>query len=779
VYTKLYPVTILSILLLIVVSGCNLTRGLKDNQALVRKITVKGVSEEFAEPAKNYVDKQQQPNSAVNLQLYYLFSKKGKKAFGEPPAILDSNLVGFSRLQIQKYLQNKGFLKASVADDIKIKDKKAELIFMVTPGTLFKVRKFRDSIADPKLANLYRSNKNLITHIKANQRYDEDSLAYDREQFYQLTKRNGYYDFYRQYITFSVDTALNKGLVDVELVVDNPAGKTAHTQYTMNNTLIAITRSTGRERGKADTLQLDSQFRFVDFSGKFKPRTIKNYIFQKKGQIFNIDNQTLTTTRLSELNVFRNVPSPAYQKTADSSNRLNSRIELIPLKKMSNRVEGEFIFNGGRYGFNLANTYTNRNLFGGAEILQVKFNYSVLYDNNQEQAAINRGIQNQDFKIGANLTYPGIISPFNIKTLGRYGIPHTTFASNYQYFYQDGLVARKSIINSVTYDWAENNRRLHSFTPINIEFSSGKIDPLAARDLLAQNRYSYIYLIGRTVFTAGSQYTYSRNYSLLTSYQNFVFFRGSVDVGGNSLALISKLTGAKKDTLGQRTIFGQAFSQYIKGEADLRFYKSLGGEKQFIFRLNPGLGVPYGNSSQLIFEKNFYVGGANDMRAWLPRTLGPGGFNRATYYPDNIQRARFKYLDQFGEVKIVANTEYRYKIADNFFGSKLKGAIFSDIGNVWRLKDEVPDAKFSLATLPKTTAIGIGTGIRLDLNFFVFRLDAGFKFKDPQFNGSDQWVLVDHLGELFHSGAFKNSYYQNNREKYSFMQLNFGIGMPF
>jgi len=315
------------------VSGCSLTRRLKDNQSLVRKITVKGISEEFAEPAKNYVDKQQQPNSAVNLQFYYLFSRNGKKAIGEPPSILDSDLVEFSRVQIQKFIQNKGFLNARVANEIKVKNKKAELVFTVTPGTLFKVRKYRDSIADPKLAGLYHSNKNLLTHIKATKRYDEDSLAYDREQFYQLMKRNGYYDFYRQYVSFSVDTALAKGLVDVQLVVDNPTDKKEHTQYKINNTLIAVARSTGRERGKADTLQLDSQFRFVDFSGKFKPKTIINYIFQKKGQIYNIDNQTLTTTRLSELNVFRNVPSPTYEKTPDSTHRLNTRIELIPLKK--------------------------------------------------------------------------------------------------------------------------------------------------------------------------------------------------------------------------------------------------------------------------------------------------------------------------------------------------------------------------------------------------------------------------------------------------------------
>lgn len=782
VYAKLNAVAILSILSLILISGCSITRRLKPGQALVRKITVKGIGEEFAEPAKNYVDKQQQPNSIVNLEFYYAFSKNGKKNIGEPPAILDSDLVEFSRLQIQKFLQNKGFLNARVTDDIKIKNKKAELIFTVTPGTMFKIRSYKDSIADPKLAALYHADKSLVTLIKPNQRYDEDSLAYDREQFYQLTKRNGYYNFYRQYINFSVDTALNKGLVDVTLVVDNPANKKAHTLFTINNTLIVVDRSSGRARGKADTLQLDSQFRFVDFSGKFKPKTITRYIFQKKGQLYNINNQTLTTSRLSELNVFKNVPSPVYTKTADSTNRLNTRIELIPLKKMSNRVEAEFIFNNGRYGFNLANTYTNRNLFGGAEILQVKFNYSILYDNAKEQAVVNNGIQNQDFKIGANLTYPGIISPFGIHPSGLYGIPHTTFASSYDYFFQNGLVARRNIINSITYDWAESRRRQFSFTPINIQFTSGTIDPKARQDLLAENRYSYIYLIGRTVFTAGSQFTFSKNYSLLNSYQNFIFFRGSLDVGGNTLALISKLANTKRDTLGQRTVFGQAFSQYIRGEADLRFYRSLGGERQFVFRINPGLGVPYGNSNQLIFEKNFYVGGTNDMRAWLPRTLGPGSFNRATFYPDSTQRARFKYLDQFGEIKIVANAEYRYKIANNFFGSKLKGAVFTDIGNVWRLKNEPlenPGGQFTLATLPKTIAIGIGTGLRVDLGFFVFRLDAGFKFKDPQFSGSEQWVLLNHFDELFYSGPFKKSYLQNNSEKYSFMQLNFGIGMPF
>jgi outer membrane protein insertion porin family len=149
-------------------------------------------------------------------------------------------------------------------------------------------------------------------------------------------------------------------------------------------------------------------------------------------------------------------------------------------------------------------------------------------------------------------------------------------------------------------------------------------------------------------------------------------------------------------------------------------YRSLGGEKQFIFRFNPGIGIPYGNSNQLIFEKNFYTGGANDIRAWLPRTLGPGQFNRASYGTDgraDTTRARLKYLDQFGEIKMVANLEYRYKLVDNFFGSKLKGAMFIDAGNVWRLHktSDNPNGEFRFNNILQSTAIGIGTGLRFDL----------------------------------------------------------------
>jgi outer membrane protein insertion porin family len=787
--TNKYRIAILSILLLFIGSGCSLTRKLKGNESLVRKITIHGMDKEFAELAVNYVDKQQQPNNVLNLQFYYLFNKKGNKNIGEPPAILDSNLVEFSRIQIEKFIRNKGYLKAKVTDSIAIKKKRAELIFNTVQGPLFKIRKLSDSIGDGNVRLIYRNNRPKFSHLQPGGRFDTDSLAYDRDAVFQLMKRNGYYEFYRQYINFVYDTTFNSSVVDLALIIDNPADKPVHPQFRINNTLIKISNSNGRYTGKPDSMKVDSQFTFVDYSHRFRPYPVIDYVFQNKGDLYDADMQTITTSRLSELNVFRNVPNPTYVKASDSTNRLNTTIQLVPLKRMSDRVEGEFLFSGGQIGYNIGNTFTNRNMFNKAVTLQIKLSQSILF-NTSSNAIIKNTIENQDFKVGASLIFPWIVTPFDLSKPGKYGVPHTTFSSNYSLFYQDKLVKRTSFINSVTYDFLEQANKVHSFTPIDIEFSKGVIDPAAKDTLLKQNRGAYISLIGRTVFTTGSQYAYQLNGNMLNSYANFTYFRGSLDIGGNFLSLLTKVLNTDRDTLGQRTLFGYTFAQYVKTEVDLRLYRSLGGERQFILRFNPGIGIPYGNSTQLIFEKNFYAGGANDMRAWLPRTLGPGQFNRASYGPigtaanpssGDISRARLKYIDQFGEIKFITNAEYRYKLVDNFFGSKLKGAVFMDAGNVWRLhqKAENPNGEFRFNNFLQSTAIGIGTGLRFDVSFFVFRLDAAFKFKDPQFSGSDQWVLVKHSNELFHDGPFKTQFYNNNGESYNFMQLNFGIGMPF
>src|SRR5690606_8371948 len=210
---------------------------------------------------------------------------------------------------------------------------------------------------------------------------------------------------------------------------------------------------------------------------------------------------------------------------------------------------------------------------------------------------------------------------------------------------------------------------------------------------------------------------------------------------------------------------------------DYRLYKHWGGHTQFVFRLNAGMAVPYGNnSSLLIFEKSFFAGGMNGIRAWQARTLGPGAYNREN--TDEAVRLNLRNLDQLGEIKLETNAEYRFRLLNNFFGAKLNGATFLDAGNIWRLrKDNLnPDGEFNGEKFLSQIALGTGFGLRVDLDYFIIRLDAGLKLKDPQFTGSNQWVIK----HFFNSQDFKENYYNTHRpDRYNFIQYNFGVGMPF
>ncbi len=776
--------------MILILSSCNATRFLSDDQALVKKVRLDSVDKEFSETALTYVQNDVRPNSRLNLALYNTFNtKNGKyrtdrvKAIGEPPHMLDSSLVEISRVQIEKFLATKGFFKARVKADMQVENKKAVITFTADQGPEFKVSEINYEIADSAVAALYQSKRNEFTRMHEGVRFDADSLAYEREQIYRLMKQNGYYDYVRQFVRFDVDSNANNSTAKVVMYLASPTDKPAHQVYTIDNSLITIKNSDGLTDSLIkDTVTVDSQFNFIDHSAKFKAKPISRYIFIKKGQLYNIDNEDLTYDRLYDLNVFRNVKID-YAKTSDSTNKLQPRYDIVPLKRMSNRVEGEYTFNSGRNGFNVGNTYTNRNLFGGAELLEVKAKYGILFDAAADGSLLDR-IFSRDLQLGVNVVLPKLLVPFPIPIMGRNGIPHTTISSSLQFFDQKSAFSSRVFINSITYDWVETKYKLHSLTPINIEFRKGQLNPVF-RDSLRQRGYElYVRTNDRAFFNLGSQYAYTLNTIRLNTYGNFIYFRGSLDAAGNTLGLLDKALKFKKDSTGARTVFGLPYQQYVKTEVDVRLYRSLGGERQFIIRLNPGMGVPWGNSEQLTFEKNFFAGGSSGVRAWQARTLGPGNYNRASLGTGgraDTLRANLRNLDQLGEYKLEGNLEYRFKIANNILNAKVKGATFIDFGNVWRKPSassqiENPGGDFQFSKFLGQMAVGTGVGLRFDLNYFVFRLDAGIKVKDPQFSGSDQYVIK----YLFNKSGFKDRYkITNYPDVYRFVQYNFGIGMPF
>ena len=779
------PASIL--LLFLIFAGCNASRYLPEDQVLVKKVKLEGVDNQFLETALTFVQSDIRPNSRQNLALYNIFNtRKGKyrtdriKAIGEAPHVLDSSLMEISRVQIEKFLASKGYFNAKVKSDLKIKKQNAEIIFSAEIGSEYKIKKISFEIEDSTVYALYLANRNKFSRLQEGKRFDSDSLAYEREQIYKLMKQHGYYDYVRQFVRFDVDSNLLNSEANLKLFLANPVNKSAHQTYTIDHSVLTISTSNGLNTGLiADTVSIDSQFHFVDYSKKFNAKPISRYIYLKKNDLYNIDNEEVTYDRLYDFNVFRNLKID-YQKSSDSTFKLVPNYSITPLKRMSNRIEGEYTFNSGRNGFNIGNTYTNRNLFGGAEHLEIKAKYGIFFNADGSGNVFDR-IFSRDLQLGANLVIPKLFVPFNIPLMGRNGIPRTTISSSFQLFDQREAFSSRVFINSIIYDWVETKTKLHSFTPINIEFRKGKLDPVFRDSLIQRGFELYVRTNDRRFFNLGSQYAFTSNAIKLNTYSNFLYFKGSIDAAGNSLGLLNKIVNFNVDKDGFRTILGLPYQQYLKTEIDLRYYWSFGGEKQLVARINPGVGIAYGNSDQLTFEKNFFAGGSSGVRAWQARTLGPGNYNRAVLGSDgkaDTLRANLRNLDQLGEIKMEGNLEYRFKIADNILNAKVKGATFADVGNVWRQKQTVenPGGEFKFNQFLGQLAVGVGAGLRFDLNYFVFRLDAGIKVKDPQFTGSDQYVIK----HLFNKKQFKLDYAETHRpDIYRFVQYNFGIGMPF
>ncbi|MGV3763874.1 translocation and assembly module lipoprotein TamL [Parapedobacter sp.] len=768
-------------LLLVLFASCRSTRLLEADQALVTKVEIDGIDPQFAEGAQAYIPPALRPNSRINLFIYNLANaRKGRyrttniRNVGEPPHILDSALVDFSTQQIARYLLSKGYFNATVDQDIIRRGKRAHLHFHVVPGEPFTLRQVDVDIADTALVRLYAERLSATSPIKPGSRYDADSLVAERERLYYLMRQRGYYDYLRQYMRVDVDSTLQRNQADVRLIVDNPEGRTGHTQFHIDSSFVVIKHDRAElNQPVPDKTEWEGQLAFEDYTGRFRAAPIARYLFHRQGDTYNANLENLTYDRLYELNGFRNVKIN-YEKV--DSNRLNVYYELVPRPYMGNQIEGEYTFNAGMSGFNIGNTFTHRNLFGGLEQLEVKLRYGVLFDSRLSGGLLDR-VFNNDFQIGVNITVPRLITPFAVPPVGRSGLPRTVFSANIQAFDQRQTYSNRYFSGTLSYNWFDTRYKQHNLTPIVLEYRYGRLNSEFAQDLIDNGFLLYVRSNNRAYFGLGSQYAYTVNAARLSRLENFLYFRGAVDLSGNLLGLAGTVIDFKRNVDGEREILGVPYLQYAKVETDIRYYRYLGGDRQLVVRLNPGVAIPYGNnSSLLIFEKSFFGGGMNGIRAWQARTLGPGNYNRKVLDPG--LRLNLRNLDQLGEIKLEGNIEYRFKLVDDIFGAKLKAATFADFGNIWRFNENElnPGGEFKFDRFLGQMAIGAGAGLRFDLDYFVVRLDAGVKVRDPQFDGAQQWVI----SEFFNNRAFKEQYRLTNApDRYHFVQYNFGIGMPF
>ncbi|MGN0003257.1 MAG: BamA/TamA family outer membrane protein [Sphingobacterium composti] len=766
--------------LLLFFESCRSAKYLEEDQALVTKVDLEGFPVHLKEDAYQYISNEIRPNSALNLTIYNIFNTRAGRykteklrSVGEAPRILDTSLVELSAIQIQRFLHTRGYFRAQVTSNITVANKKSKINFEAIPDSVFRIGKITTNFDADYTANVYKKNVEDKSNLKTGISYNVNDFAELRESLYDAMRNEGYYDYLRQYMRIAVDTNRNAETADIEIQVSVPDSTTLKA-YRINDVSLKINKYDGTISTSTEVVR-DSIYGIdvVDHSSRYKLKPLARYMYLREGDKYSLGNENLSYDRLYEMNGFRSVKIN-YEKEGDSL--LNVNYELTPRSLMSNQIEGEYTFSSGMSGFNIGNTFSHRNIFGGSELLELKLKYGVLFDP-RLPGKLSQKVFNNDFQAGVSLVIPRMLLPFGWGNTGRFGLPRTTLSSNIQFFDQDRTYTNSYFINTLNYSWWQTPNLQHSYTPIVVEYRDGQFDAAFRAELEQEGYQLYIASNDRQYFGLGAQYALTYNAKKLQTLDNFQFFRGSFDMSGSTLGLLNNVLNFQKSADGSKTIFGVTYLQYIKGEIDYRLYKHFGGNQQLIFRFNGGAIVPYGNnSSLLIFEKSFYAGGMNGIRAWQARTLGPGNYNRSSIRED--LRVNLRNLDQLGEMKLESNLEYRFRILNRFLGAKLNGATFLDMGNVWLLRENELNkgGVFKFDKFFSQIAVGTGFGLRFDMDYFTIRLDAGLKIKDPQFSGKNQWVIQ----HLFNSKEFKADYFNTHRpDRYSLFQYNFGVGLPF
>ncbi|RYD81206.1 MAG: hypothetical protein EOP53_06955 [Sphingobacteriales bacterium] len=708
----------------------------------------------------------------------------------EPPVLLDTFLASSSSSQIQAYLFNKGYFHNTVSSELRygtnihrlfyynlfgLRDNdssnhkrktKATIIYNVNHGEPTILNQVEYLVYDSTLFPLVIADS-LKSEIKLGKRYDGDALARERERLYLVFRNNGYYNFSREYIYYGLDSAIGKNKVDVYLGISNPPNRTKHRIYTFDKIYIEPEYFLG-DSTKKDTFALDD-YTFISNGTIVNPSLLADFVFFNKGEIFRLSDYQSTLSRLSQLNLFRYID---VQFTLDTIGRkdtglLNAHIRLTPMPKMewntnlelNYRDEGQTQFNpqtnSRSLGMAGSVSYKNRTLGKSGLQLEIRPRLAVEIP---VKTLVEEGINVPSYEagLGTSLAFPQLLFPkhllpkrFATKALRL--ASQTTVNLNFLYE-QNKYFNRTTYNNNLTYQITKGRIQhfvtLAEVSLVNTSFNNAAFQKQVedTRNPLLINLFDqHIITNGRYAFVLGQQ-------PITNVAKRYWFLKESIELGGNTMAAFDKIADTKRDTNKlTKKIFGINYYQYFRNEVDLRFYSPAWRDNNIALRTIVGFGLPYGNSTILPFERRFYVGGANSIRAWRLRELGPG------QYKDNNEIA----FDKSGDLKLETNAEFRFPVYGLF-----KSALFVDAGNVWTYKEDVgrPGSKFKTDSFYKQIAVGAGLGLRFDFTFFVLRLDLALPVRDPSLPAGDRMV--------FHN--FNNRTWIGKN-----INTNLGIGYPF
>lgn len=767
---KLFQILSLLFALLWIMYSCSTTKYVAENESLLNTATVKVDAKDIT-----YFDLEpyiKQKNNFKTFEVFrlplFLYNLSGTdttrwynrvlKNAGEAPILYDSTQVDKTIIELSRVMQNKGYLEAKIDPIIIEKKRKIDVTYDIVSGTPTRVDNYTINVSDSAFSsniihNSFRMPRrmrialgdssrvdlnrylNFGSLIKKGDQFDLDLLDRERDRITSILKRNGYMNFDKKYIGFIADTLDKKNEVNLELVIspyvlntgNNQTIEQAHKQYTIDKVDIYVDYNPIADGNigayiASDTIRRGKYNIFYGKRGEYlKPYVILENCYIRAGSLYNDNLTNITYNSLSQLHILKNVNIRYDEYLENDSIKLACIITGVPDKKQGISAEIEGTNSAGYLGVGAGLGYVHRNIFKGSELFNAKLRgaYEAVTPNFSS-------FKDNYFEIGAetSITFPRFMFPLLSYDLRRKLRASTQLVSSYTYQRRPNFFTRTVFSTGVKYIWENrgSSTTRHTLDLIDISYAHlPKLDPTFASKLSENARiYSFT-----DQFITSIGYTYSRsnviNNLLNTTSRrnrNTYSFRGSVETAGNVLSLIGSLADLPKEENGSRKIFDTYFAQYIRGNFDYSRSILIDDRSSFAWRIGAGIAYPYGNNKLVPFQKRFFSGGANSVRGWNARELGPGSFYRID--------ANFN--DQSGDIRFDANIEYRTKA---FW--KLELAAFLDAGNIWTIKgtDRQYGGEFKVDRFYKQIASAWGLGFRFDFDFVLIRLDVGWKLYDP------------------------------------------------
>ncbi len=723
-------------------------------------------------------------DSTVNYISRNVFRRLGSK-----PVELNPALVKRSVSDMKTFLQSKGVFSPEIKDTLVSVKKffapwseykqRRKVIYKVSIPCRYKVNEFtistEDSVLRQKIEEIAAQNP-----ITSGSYYDEDKLGDLRSSISSSLREQGYFAFNEKYITFVIDTALNNNLLNVELRVALPYAKQGDSLVEMKHKPYKIRKiyvypdyypeTSANYTPPTDTLTFFhkphknvklSRFEFIlSQHNSIKPKPIMRSILLQNGDLFSPSMAKITRSALSQLQNFKYIDisfTPDNSSLSDTL-PLDCLIRLSMSKPIKLSASFEMNFSAVNNSIALQQSsslgsefnigFSHNNLLKGAEIFStnIKTAAEVRSDifSSDKQGSLWNWFNAFELGFDIGIELPRFLAPFSTRLYSMRFRPHTSIKLAYNIQKRTYYDRRISTFN-YEYSWQSSAANSFFFIPLEINYVDMEITDQGYSDLIAtlDKRIQY-QMSDHLVMDA--RFGFVHNGQALAKNRDFNYFRANVETAGNLLYLISKTSNQVPNSQNQYEVLGIPYSQYVRGDFDFVRYHIMGKKSKLVGRIFAGAGYYYGNANSLPYEKCFFAGGANNIRAWQLRELGPGSSKNESGYDKT----------QTGDMTLGMSIEYRFPIV-----SVLEGATFVDAGNIWtwREQDNNPGGKFDIGEFYNQIAVGAGVGLRINIEFLVLRFDLAAKVFDPSMNHGDKFVLP------------------NTRLKD--LQLQFGIGYPF